>query len=91
MLVYIKKVNRLKSESSRIQENLQAKVDRLQVRTAKADHFLEEKTVEVGVLQEALQKGELILVGLQAILALEEERRKKVEVRIAELKNETSR
>ena len=52
---------------------------------------MEEKTVEVGLLQEALWKGELILAWSQAALALEEERRKKAEVRIAKLKDETSR
>ncbi|EHA8588298.1 hypothetical protein COCNU_scaffold004647G000040 [Cocos nucifera] len=66
LLAYIKKVNHLKSKSSRVQENLQAEVDHLWERTAAADRLLEEKTVE-------------------------EERRKKDEVRIAELKDETSR
>ncbi|EHA8586582.1 hypothetical protein COCNU_scaffold000542G000020 [Cocos nucifera] len=73
------------------QENLQTEVDRLQDRIAKADYHLKEKKTDIGVLQEALQKGELILVGSQAALALEEKMRKRIEVRIAELKDETSR
>ncbi|EHA8586353.1 hypothetical protein COCNU_scaffold000208G000010 [Cocos nucifera] len=66
LLAYIKRVNRLKSESSRIQKNLQAEVDHLWKRIAEADHLLEQETVE-------------------------EERRKKAKVRIAKLKDESSR
>ncbi|EHA8588187.1 hypothetical protein COCNU_scaffold004313G000010 [Cocos nucifera] len=76
---YIKKENHLKSESSRVQKDLQAEVDCLQEKTIEADHLLEEKTAKVRVLQEALRNGELILAGSQATLALEEERRKKIE------------
>ena len=76
----------MKSESSRVQENLLAEVDYLRERTTAADRLLEKKMAEVG-----LRKGELVLAGSQATLALKKERRKKAEIRIAELKDETSR
>ncbi|EHA8592230.1 hypothetical protein COCNU_contig69376565G000010 [Cocos nucifera] len=57
----------------------------------KKNSAIVKKIAEVGVLQEALWKGELILTGSQAALALEEERRKNAEVRIAKLKDETLR
>ncbi|EHA8591529.1 hypothetical protein COCNU_scaffold069181G000010 [Cocos nucifera] len=47
LLAYIKKVNHLKLESSRVYENLRIEVDHLRERTAKADHLLEEKTAEI--------------------------------------------
>ncbi|EHA8588689.1 hypothetical protein COCNU_scaffold006332G000010 [Cocos nucifera] len=72
-------------------EDLQAKVDHLQKKTVEVDHLLKEKEVKVGGLQEVLRKEELTSVGLKASLALEEERRKKAEVMINELKDQTSR
>ncbi|EHA8588212.1 hypothetical protein COCNU_scaffold004407G000010 [Cocos nucifera] len=47
LLASIKKVNHLKSKSSRVQEKLQAEVNRLQERTVEADHLLEVKMAKI--------------------------------------------
>ncbi|KAG1348011.1 hypothetical protein COCNU_06G018400 [Cocos nucifera] len=74
-----------------IEEDLQAEVNHLQKKTAEFDRLLKEKVVKVEGLQEALRKGKLTSMGLKATLALEEERRKKTEVKVSELKNQTSK
>ncbi|EHA8587940.1 hypothetical protein COCNU_scaffold003633G000030 [Cocos nucifera] len=85
-------VNHLKSKALKAQEDLQAKVNHLwDKKTVEVDHLLKQKVVEVGGLQEVLRKEEHTSVGLKATFALEEERRKKAKVKIAELKDQTSR
>ncbi|EHA8586990.1 hypothetical protein COCNU_scaffold001259G000090 [Cocos nucifera] len=60
-------------------------------KTVEVDHLVKKKAAKVEGLQEVLRKKELTSVGLKAALALEEERRKKAEAKIAELKDQTSR
>ncbi|EHA8586681.1 hypothetical protein COCNU_scaffold000730G000010 [Cocos nucifera] len=91
ILAHIKMMHHLRSEALKAQEDLQAKVDRLQEKTVEADHLIKEKVVEVKGLQEALRKVELTSMRLKAALALEKERGKKANVKIAELKDHTSR
>ncbi|EHA8586623.1 hypothetical protein COCNU_scaffold000592G000010 [Cocos nucifera] len=52
---------------------------------------MREKAAKVGVLPEALKKEEQTLIEMKAALALEEEKRKKVEVKIIELKEQISK
>ncbi|EHA8591734.1 hypothetical protein COCNU_scaffold142611G000010 [Cocos nucifera] len=66
------------TEELKARKDLQAEVDR----------FLKKKAVEVEGLQEMLRKKDLTSMGLKAALALEEERRKKAEVKVGELKDQ---
>ena len=52
---------------------------------------MREKATKIEALQEVLKKEEQTLIELKAALALEEERRKKIEVEIVELKEQVSR
>ncbi|KAG1354958.1 hypothetical protein COCNU_07G010700 [Cocos nucifera] len=47
---------------------------------------MEEKMMENDSLQGALQKEELVLIGLKVALALKEKKKKEAEIKIAELK-----
>ena len=51
-----------------------------------AERFTWEKEAEVRSLQDALRKEEFISAGLKAVLILEEERRKEVEIKVIDLK-----
>ena len=53
-------------------------------KVADTEHFMEKKMVENENLRRVLWREELILTGLKAALALEE-KKKKVEIRVAEL------
>ncbi|EHA8588000.1 hypothetical protein COCNU_scaffold003843G000010 [Cocos nucifera] len=85
-------VNFLRLKVLKAQENHQAVVTHLQEeKVAQVDRLMKENAAEVGVLQEALKKEEQTSTELKAALALEEERRKNVEVEIAELKEQVLR
>ncbi|EHA8589433.1 hypothetical protein COCNU_scaffold009787G000010 [Cocos nucifera] len=90
LLAHIKMMNHLRLEALKAQEDHQVEVSHLQEEKAiEVDRLIKEKAVKVGGLQEALKKEEQTLVGLKAALALEEERRKKVEAEITELKEQS--
>ncbi|EHA8587378.1 hypothetical protein COCNU_scaffold002016G000020 [Cocos nucifera] len=92
LLAHIKMMNHLRSEALKAQEDHQAKVSHLQEEKAiEVDHLSKEKAIEIKALQEVLKKEEQTSMKLKAILALEEERRKKVEVKIAKLKEQVLR
>ncbi|KAG1362629.1 putative ensconsin-like [Cocos nucifera] len=87
LLAHIKMVNCLRSEALKAQKDHQVEVNRLQEEKAtEVYHLTKEKDVEVRILQDVLKKEEQTSVGLKAALALEEEKRKKVEIEIVELK-----
>ncbi|EHA8586736.1 hypothetical protein COCNU_scaffold000853G000010 [Cocos nucifera] len=60
-------------------------------KATEVDHLLKDKAVKVEGLQKILRKEELTSVELQAALDLEEERRKKVEAKVGELKDQASK
>ncbi|EHA8588422.1 hypothetical protein COCNU_scaffold005100G000010 [Cocos nucifera] len=57
----------------------------LKEKAIKAECLAEEKMAKIGSLQSVLRKEEFISVRLKAALALEEERKKKVEIKVVEL------
>ncbi|EHA8588729.1 hypothetical protein COCNU_scaffold006509G000010 [Cocos nucifera] len=85
-------VNHLRLEVLKAQEDHQAKVSHLhEEKATEVDRLIKEKAAEVGRLQDGLKKEKHTSVGLKAALALEEERRKKIEAKITELKEQVSR
>ena len=85
MLAYIKRARRQEAEAQKVQEGLRAELCRFQERVAEVERIVEEKAADVGSLQKALQKEEFVSAGLKAGLALEEQRRKEGENKLAEL------
>ncbi|KAG1370929.1 hypothetical protein COCNU_16G000230 [Cocos nucifera] len=73
-------------QAQKVQEGLRAKICHLQGRVTKVEHLIEEKAADIESLQGALPKKEFVSTRLKAALALEEERRKEAENKVAELK-----
>ncbi|EHA8587730.1 hypothetical protein COCNU_scaffold003089G000010 [Cocos nucifera] len=91
MLTYIKRAHHQEGEARKAQEDLQVEIHHIQERVDEIEHLAEEKVVDIGSLQGALCKEEFISIGLKAALVQEEERRKKVENRVAELDTQMAR
>ncbi|KAG1363192.1 hypothetical protein COCNU_11G000190 [Cocos nucifera] len=85
VLTHLKRGHHQEAEALKVQEDLRAEINRLQKKATKAECFMEEKAAEVGCLYGALQKKEVVSIGLKAALALEEERRKGAEGKATEL------
>ncbi|EHA8588269.1 hypothetical protein COCNU_scaffold004591G000010 [Cocos nucifera] len=92
LLTHIKMVNRLRLEALKVQEDHQVEVSRLQKeRAIEVDRLMRKKVIEIEALQEVLKKEEQISIELKATLALEEEKKRKVEGEIAILKEQVLR
>ncbi|EHA8588032.1 hypothetical protein COCNU_scaffold003949G000010 [Cocos nucifera] len=66
-------------------KDLRAEIYHLQERVVKVEHLAEEKATNIESFQGVLRKEEFISVGVKATLALEVERKKEVENKVAEL------
>ncbi|KAG1358602.1 hypothetical protein COCNU_08G000480 [Cocos nucifera] len=84
ILVHLKRIDHQVVEALKVQGDLQAKIDYLRGKVTEVEHLMGEKVVENENLQGVLQKEELILIELKAVLSLEEEK-KEAEIKVAEL------
>ncbi|EHA8587749.1 hypothetical protein COCNU_scaffold003121G000010 [Cocos nucifera] len=78
-------------EALKVQENLQAKIDCLQGKVDEAECLTEEKATKNENLRGVLRKEELISIRLKAAFALEEEKKKEVEIKVIELEVKMSK
>ncbi|KAG1327659.1 hypothetical protein COCNU_01G015930 [Cocos nucifera] len=85
---YIRSLNHLRLELVKAQEDHQAEVGCLLKERDKFDRSLNEKSMEVEGLQEALHKEKETLAELKTTLGLEDEQRKKTKAETIELKEQ---
>ncbi|EHA8588961.1 hypothetical protein COCNU_scaffold007421G000020 [Cocos nucifera] len=86
IFIHIKRMHRQEAETLKAKEDLQVEIDYLKAKKAvEVECFAWEKAAKVRSLQDVLQKEEFILLRLKAMLALEEERRKEVEIKVIDL------
>ncbi|EHA8589037.1 hypothetical protein COCNU_scaffold007706G000010 [Cocos nucifera] len=82
----MKRVHCQDAEALKAKEDLQVEIDHLKAEKAiEAERITQEKAVEVRSLQDALQKEEFVSAELKVALALEEEKRKEVEIKVVNL------
>ncbi|EHA8588579.1 hypothetical protein COCNU_scaffold005880G000010 [Cocos nucifera] len=86
LLGYIRSLDCSKLELVRVWEGCQAEVEHLLKEKDEVGFSLREKSLEVEGLKEMLHREKKTSAELKAALALEEERRKKIEAELAELK-----
>ncbi|EHA8588940.1 hypothetical protein COCNU_scaffold007375G000010 [Cocos nucifera] len=86
ILAHIKGAHHQEAEVLKAKEDLQAEIDHLKAEKAtKAECLAWEKVAEVVSLQDALRKEEFSSTELQAMLALEEERRNEAKIKVIDL------
>ncbi|KAG1327543.1 hypothetical protein COCNU_01G014770 [Cocos nucifera] len=91
ILIHLKKENCQEVEALKVQGDLQAEINCLQGKVVEAEHLIKEKAAKNENLQGVLQKEELISIGLKVALALEEEKKKVAEIKVAELEVKMSK
>ncbi|EHA8588242.1 hypothetical protein COCNU_scaffold004501G000010 [Cocos nucifera] len=91
ILAHLKRISCQEAEASKVQGDLQAKVDILHGKVAEAECLMEEKAAKNEDLQGTLRREEVILTELKAALILEEEKKKEVEIKVVELEAQISK